>query len=291
MRIGILTVAILGLGTMISCNESKIVEVDAVPQPPQGVFSVTGDGSVTINWNGPYEKDLDYFRVYRSNSATTGYVEIGVRDAQANPNLNLLKYNFVDNNPVNGTTYYYAVSSVDNSGQESDLSAEEVFDTPRPQGTVQLYSKFVDPTRAGFDLSTHLTVNSSSTVADFFVDDVTNSTDTTLFLNAEDIQTNIQDVGYTDSFGDIGYAVSNGWSNLGYVEVITGHTYLIWTRDNHFAKVRVTSFNRLAGTVNLEWAYQTDPNNMELAPPVGGWQRPERVTGTKQATRLNGPVN
>jgi len=49
------------------------------------------------------------------------------------------------------------------------------------------------------------------------------------------------------------------------VEVIFGHSYIIWTRDNHFAKLRVNGFIRAYGIV-FDWAYQVDPGNPELAP-------------------------
>lgn len=274
------------LALSFSGCEEKIVEVDTAPQPPQGVTSVTGDGQVIVHWSGPYEGDLDYYVIYRSLQATTGYIEIGQVNAQSNPSLDLIKYSFADNNPVNGTTYYYAVSSVDNAAQESELSAEEVFDTPRPDGSVQLYSIFVSAAQAGFDFSSQLRVDGNASSADIFVDDVINSNDTVFFLNARDTETDIQDLGYTDTFDDIGYAVENGWSTLGYCEVILGHTYLIWTRDFHFAKVRVTSYNKVTGTVNLDWAYQTAVDNLELAPPANGWKRPERTTGSKSITLL-----
>jgi hypothetical protein len=290
MRSILLSVLTISALSFSGCEE-KIVDLDNAPQPPQGVTSVTGDSQVFVHWSGPYESDLDYFVIYRSLQSTTGYVEIGQVNAQSNPGLDLIKYSFADNNPVNGTTYYYAVSSVDNAGQESELSAEEVFDTPRPDGSVLLYSKFVRASEAGFDFSSQLKLNGDAISADIFVDDVINSTDTIFFLNARDIETDIQDLGYTDTFDDIGYAVENGWSTLGYCEVILGHTYLVWTRDNHFAKVRVTSYNKVTGTVTLDWAYQTATGNLELAPPANGWTRPERTTGSKFITLLRESSN
>ena len=56
---------------------------------------------------------------------------------------------------------------------------------------------------------------------------------------------------------------TQGWSPSGTVEAVVGHNYVVWTRDNHFAKFRVTAVS--ATTVTLDWAYQLDPGNQELA--------------------------
>jgi len=51
---------------------------------------------------------------------------------------------------TNGQTRYYAVMTVDEAGQESDLSAETVYDTPRPEGVDELYSLFSQPSLSGY---------------------------------------------------------------------------------------------------------------------------------------------
>ena len=57
----------------------------------------------------------------------------------------------------------------------------------------------------------------------------------------------------------------DGWSKVGWVELIAGHSYIIWTRDNHYAKMRVTKFIRSYGVV-FDWAYQVKQGEVELAP-------------------------
>ena len=85
------------------------------------------------------------------------------------------------------------------------------------------------------------------------------------FLCAGDTLTDIQDFGYTDELDDVNMAPEWGWSEVGWTELIDGHSYIIWTRDGHFAKMRVTEFIRSYGVV-FEWAYQTKWNEHELAP-------------------------
>jgi len=47
------------------------------------------------------------------------------------------------------------------------------------------------------------------------------------------------------------------------VEVIAGHTYIVWTRDDHYAKLRVSGFTRSYGIL-FDWAWQVAPANPEL---------------------------
>jgi hypothetical protein len=52
----------------------------------------------------------------------------------------------------------------------------------------------------------------------------------------------IQDMGNTTDIYDISYAPLNGYvqinegENIKYTEAVVGHTYVIWTWDNHLQK-------------------------------------------------------
>jgi hypothetical protein len=249
-------------------NDDDVIVMDFAPAAPQGVFSITGDHAVYLFWNGPYENDIGSYIIWRSLEPTTNYREIGTRDAAANSNLDLLIYDYVDETAINGVTYYYAVSSVDKAGQVSELSAENVFDTPRPEGWVELFEFHVEPTLAGYNFSAQAVVSYTSEVADVFIDSV----NSVFYINAGDLQTDLQDMGYTEDFDDIGWAPVDGWSANGWMELVEGHTYVIWTRDNHFAKIRVMSIN--SNSVTFEWAYQTDEANPELKPVVPTLAKP-----------------
>jgi hypothetical protein len=273
-------VILLSLVAVGCDNEDTIIvqEIDAVPATPQGVFSITGNSSVLILFNGIYEHDVDFYTVYRSNSAADGYVALADVNALANPNLDLLIYEYFDINAENARTYYYAVTATDHAGQESDLSAEDVFDTPRPEGNVTLLPMNDFPTVAGFNLAAAVQLDWDSELTDVWLDTafIVDGIDTTWisYLNAglyTPNPTDIQDMGFTTSFDDISYAPADGWSQLGYVEAIVGHTYVIWTSDDNFAKLRINSISA-SGAVAFRWAYQEDVGNLELAPPV----RPER---------------
>ena len=85
------------------------------------------------------------------------------------------------------------------------------------------------------------------------------------FLNVWD-DTEIQDMGYTTSLADIGEAPVSGWSPTKDVRVITGHTYVVWTWDNHYAKMRVTQLS--STKVTFDWAYQLQAGNPRLKAPA-----------------------
>ncbi len=252
---------LLGLAALflVGCEaDNQVVIVNDVPLAPQGVYSITGDNAVYVYWNGPFERDIAEYWIYRSLSATTGYAVVGTRAAVANPNLDLVVYEFIDNTAVNGQTYYYAVASVDGGSQVSDLSAEVVFDTPRPEGNAVVFDMAIEPTLAGYDLSGRINVRWDSSDADIYIDRISGI----FYINAADAQTDLQDVGYTEFFDQVGYADTIGWSVNGWAEIIDGHTYIIWTRDLNYAKMYVQSVN--SSSVSFRWAYQTDPDNPEL---------------------------
>jgi len=273
----ILLILAIALG---GCSDDEILIINEIPAAPQGVFSITGDNAVYIFWNAPYEADLAEFFVYRSLLPDSLYSVIGTVIANANPNLDLVLHQFTDNKAANGQTYYYAVASVDAAGQLSELSAEDVFDTPRPEGSIMIPEMATEPSLAGFDLSTQSRVSWNDPNADIYIDSVAGI----FYINASDTLTDLQDMGYTEFFDDIGYAPTTGWSENGWAEIIVGHTYVIWTRDLHYAKFRASAIS--LNFVDFQWAYQLDQNNPELVGGKNITQKP--VHGSDYLRRPNG---
>lgn len=257
----------VGLLTFVGCDDDDCI-FNPVPATPQGVFSITGDGAVYLYWYGPYETDIVEFIIWRSDEPVHNYKEIGRRAAEDNPKLDLIIYEYVDEGADvrNGKTYYYAVSAVDAAGQVSELSAEEVKDTPRPEGQVFLFDAAIEPSLSGYHFADSSTVDSSE--SDVYVDRFNG----VFYLNAGNDYTDLQDMGYTESLYDIDTAMTDGWSQVGWAEIILGHTYVIWTDDLHFAKMRVESIN--LNSVTFMWAYQTDPDNTQFAPWTDGLEKP-----------------
>ena len=265
MKTILLTIAaILATLTMLGCEDNtdrvivnEIIE-DNPPPVPQGVYSVTRDYAVLLYWLPIDDVNGDFatYIVYRSDhDPDTGYNEIGRTTAEE----------FVDRGVINGYKYYYAVSSMDVDGNLSDLSYEYVFDTPRPQGTNRaLFDVYVSPGLAGWDFANARVVHYLSADCDMFLEYFAG--DTVYYFDVANSATWIQDMGYTVDLDEIDYAPEYGWSKNGWCEVILGHTYVIWTDDNHFAKVRVTGIN--GEKVIFDWAYQVATGNPELKPLV-----------------------
>ncbi len=221
------------------------------PAVPRGVHSITGDEEVMLIWYANTEPDLAGYRIYRSLTLSGYYYGIG------ETNLD----HFLDFGLMNGETYYYAITAFDYDGNESDLSYELAYDTPRPEGyNEQIFDYTEYPDYAGWDFSTYSVVAYDNPVCDFYYgyDDFNEA----FYFYIGHTGGLIQDFGYTESLDEITYAPEYGWSSTGIVEAILGHTYIIWTWDNHFAKFRVSSIG--SNYVVFDWAYQVDPGNPEL---------------------------
>ena len=60
----------------------------------------------------------------------------------------------------------------------------------------------------------------------------------------------------------------DGWEelipgdNVKYLKAIRGNTYIVWTWDNHFAKIRISEI--FDDHIEFDWAYQTAEGNVEL---------------------------
>jgi hypothetical protein len=221
------------------------------PAVPRGLHSITGDGEVMLTWYENTEPDLAGYRIYQNLTPTGYYYLIGETN---------LDY-FLDYGLTNGQTYYYAISAFDFNDNESDLSYEIAYDTPRPEGyNEQIFDYVEEPNYAGWNFSAYAVVPYNASSCDFYYgyDDM----DEAHYLYIGRPGGLIQDFGYTQSLDEITYAPDDGWSSIGIVEAIVGHTYIIWTWDNHFAKIRLTSIN--TDYVIFDWAYQVDPGNPEL---------------------------
>jgi hypothetical protein len=254
-RTWLLALGLVAVALTAGCNgEDKVIAVDNPPFRVQGVYSVTGDDRVTIYWNENQESDIDYYKVYRNSAPTGTFTLIGSSNSPP----------FVDTQVTNGTTYYYAVAAVDLHGQESaDLSYENAFDTPRPEGFgVTLTDASVTPATAGWDFSAQARRSSTDALTDIYYDASSGS-----FLVHAVNGVKIQDAGYVALIDvDFGPPSDQGWSADGIVEAIPGHSFIVLTPENHYAKFEVRSHS--ATGIVIDWAYQIDPGNPELAPKL-----------------------
>jgi hypothetical protein len=86
------------------------------PAAPTNLAATAGDAQVSLDWDDNAESDLAGYNVYRSTTSGSGY-------AQVNGSL-VSASDYTDGSVTNGTTYYYVVSAVDTSSNESGFSNE-----------------------------------------------------------------------------------------------------------------------------------------------------------------------
>jgi fibronectin type 3 domain-containing protein len=85
------------------------------PAAPTGLFRTAGDAQVSLDWDDNTEEDLASYSVWRDTSTGGPYTEIA---------SDLTTSAYTDTGRTNNTTYYYVVTAVDTSENESDDSIE-----------------------------------------------------------------------------------------------------------------------------------------------------------------------
>ncbi|UCF78193.1 MAG: hypothetical protein JSW03_08790 [Candidatus Eiseniibacteriota bacterium] len=250
-----LLVSFVGLLALSGCRDEDHHYVDRTPpRAPRGVFSVTGDGQVDLYWLENCESDLAGYRVYW-NDEPAGYFTYMATTSNVF---------YTDTDVSNGVTYYYAVSAFDHSGNESELSHEDVMDTPRPEGFDLVLYDADGPYSdlSGYDFSAFQRQYYASPLTDIYY----------AYVGGEYVMyawnpvpewptTDIQDAGYRD-LEELGWAPAGGWAANYWVILIEGHSYFVWTRTDNYAKFHVTHVE--PGFVVIDWAYQTAEGNQEL---------------------------
>ena len=262
-----------------NCDDCRVVAVDDTPpNAPQGVYSVTGDKAVYIYWYASPEPDVSHYWVWKSEEdmvdADGRYYE---RKFKVYENY------YVDRAVVNGRTYYYAVTAVDYRGNESyELSRDHVQDTPRPEGSgVVLWDVHEHPAASGFDFKNAVVRAWDNRLTDIYIEyDVALDA---FFVWAAGDKTDIQDFGFTRDLDELDWAPDEGWSRVGWTEAILGHSYYVWTEDNHYAKFRIDRIEYRQGSVTISWAYQTVEGWPELVKPPRPEHLPGYATGSKIA--------
>ena len=236
--------------TSDACVRLQVTEVVDVssPPPPQGLRILPLDRAVQLEWLPSIAPDFAGYRVWRSEGPAGRYYELAITEREL----------YVDRNVNNGVTYCYAVSAYDVNGNESSLSSEEVRGTPRPEGyDIQLMDYRTHPSVSGYNFANRVVARYDDKLSDVFFEALNGVSR----LDVWD-DTDIQDMGYTGSLDEISSAPPVGWSPSGSAEAIVGHTYVVWTWDNHFAKIRVTSVSKDA--LVFDWAFQTAEGNTAL---------------------------
>lgn len=249
---------------LAGCDDTTAPRDLKPPAAPRGLYSTTGDHSVVLEWLPNTEHDVAGYRVYTSVCASgpeCPYERIGTTTDTR----------YVVSGLANGATRYFAVAAYDYRGNESALSYEDVYDTPRPEGFGLVLRNALDsPETSGYDFSAYAILPFDDQGTDVYFA----TAGGVPYMFAPFTDTDIQDAGYARTLDAVDYAPDAGWSPSGSVELILGHCYVVWTHDDHYAKFRVTAVSDTRVTV--DWAYQVDTGNRELR---------QRATGTGPRVR------
>jgi hypothetical protein len=256
----LILLSVLALATSGCMEDGPTTPRDYTPpSAPRGLYSVTGDHEVFLHWMPNPESDVVAYRIYAADCPGGDgcpYASVGATEG----------VDFAVVGLPDGVTRWFAVTAVDRAGNESELSHDFVHDTPRPEGwsaAIEDYYLGGSPW-SGWDFSSYGVTPWDASITDMFF-----GYDGTRYdMFVPDYATDIQDAGYVGSLDAIDLAPGAGWSPTGSVELIPGHAYVVWTRDDHYAKFRVLrlippSAGRPAQVV-FDWAYQVDPGNREL---------------------------
>ena len=108
-------------------NKPELVIVKTAPKPtaPQNLTAVSGNATVTLNWNQVNGADSYNIKRGIQDGGPYNAIASGITDAS-----------YADNSVTNGTMYYYVVSAVNTSGESPDSNQVSV--TPNEKITVKL---------------------------------------------------------------------------------------------------------------------------------------------------------
>lgn len=90
------------------------------PSTPAGIDGTSGDGEVELIWNANGEDDLDGYNLYRDTESFSGISDMD----PVNGGSLLSGTGYTDTGLESGTTYYYRLTAVDDSENESNPSSE-----------------------------------------------------------------------------------------------------------------------------------------------------------------------
>jgi hypothetical protein len=250
-------VAVVSVLTFTGCDHHFWHVDDTPPSAPSGLSTSPGDNFIEIFWHPNPESDVAGYNVYSSTSADGRFTYIGSSSSAY----------YLDRGAKNGNTYYYAVSAYDRDDNESPLSREVVYDIARPEGANLILSDYrTVPSTSGYDFSAYAIVPYTDAGADMWFEYYNG----VMYMDV-DTDSDIQDMGPTGGILDITTAPASGWSTTHDVQLTVGHTYVVWTWDDHYAKFRVTSLS--SGRVVCDWAYQLQKSNPLLKRADAGGER------------------
>ena len=116
---GLHTLQLKVLRGNVNLDTLKVLDVEdnTAPIISTGLSVEKGNTTVNLSWDANTESDLQSYRVYRSTAPDQGFLPLGNNAYHRLPATATPTY--LDTSLLNGTTYYYTVTAVDEAGNES----------------------------------------------------------------------------------------------------------------------------------------------------------------------------
>ena len=88
------------------------------PAAPTGLTASLDGINVALDWNDNNEGDLQGYNIYRSTTSGSGYMKLNFTV--------VVDSNYIDDTAASNETYYYVVTAVDTSWNQSGNSNEVI---------------------------------------------------------------------------------------------------------------------------------------------------------------------
>ncbi len=113
-----------GTAVAATTDASAVTFDRTAPATPAGLAAVSGNAQNTISWTANAEGDLKSYKIYGGTSANPTTIL---------NTANAVAASYTHTGLTNGTTYFYRISAIDNTGNESTVSADATTVPKAPQ--------------------------------------------------------------------------------------------------------------------------------------------------------------
>lgn len=244
--------------------------------PPLGLVSVGGTGAVTLSWQGSnYGEDREGFRVYQAAGsqpatpgetipAAFGTTPVAVLSTTQDAGV----FSKTVTGLVDGTTYSFLVVAFKDGGAKISRPSDVVTDTPRRESSMLDLTNGVGNERFLLVDSDPPSTSAIGTGAALLCQSFNAGAGDRPGLVGQ-AGARVQDLGFVNSWDEIDTAPLGAGSYpdaTHSVEVLAGHVYAVFTGDNHYAKVWVSSMHVGDLGYACRVAYQPQVGNNDLKP-------------------------
>ena len=273
LLIAVAVLVALGAG----CEDTTTTVAPKELAPPLGLTSVTGNGAVTLEWRASnYDEDREGFQVYQASGTQPSIPGEAIPAAFGTTPVATLTANqeagtFTETvtGLTNGTTYSFLVVAFKDGGNKLSRPSDVISDTPRREspGTLDL-TNGVGNVRFLVVDSDPPSASSSATGADALCQSFNAGAGDRPGLVGQN-GARVQDLGFVSTWDEIDEAPfgAGSYPDASHsVEVLLGHVYAVFTGDDHYAKIWISSLHVVDFGYTCRVAYQPQAGNNELKP-------------------------